>query len=110
MDEVRRRGMALAFVSNCAPNAGSLLEALGLVARVDHVVLSCDVGSAKPDPGIYRSALAALGVDANQSVFVDDQVVYCSGAEAIGMTAVRIDRFGDAVGAVRSPTDVIPML
>lgn len=110
MEEVRGRGMALAFVSNCAPNAGPLLEALGLVARVDHVVLSCDVGSAKPDPCIYRSALAALRVDAKQAVFVDDQVAYCSGAEAIGMTAVRIDRFGESAGAVRALTDALPML
>lgn len=110
MEEVRRRGMALAFVSNCAPNAGPLLEALGLAARVDHVVLSCDVGSAKPEPSIYRSALAAMGVGATQAVFVDDQVAYCSGAEAIGIKAVRIDRRGSSIGAVRSLTDVLPML
>ncbi|VXB60545.1 HAD family hydrolase [Nocardioides sp. AX2bis] len=110
MEEARRRGMVLAFVSNCAPNAGPLLQALGLVARAEHVVLSCKVGSAKPDPGIYRSALAALRVDANEAVFVDDQVAYCSGAEAIGITAVRIDRRGGSSDSARSLTDVLPML
>ncbi len=110
MEEVRGRGMGLAFVSNCAPNAGPLLESLGLVAEVDHVVLSCDVGSAKPDRGIFHAALDALQVDASQAVFVDDQVAYCSGAEAVGMTAVRIDRRGDGVGAVRSLDDVLSML
>jgi putative hydrolase of the HAD superfamily len=110
MEEVRGRGMGLAFVSNCAPNAGPLLNALGLLAGFDHVVLSCDVGSAMPDPGIYRSALEALRVDATQAVFVDDQAAYCSGAEAVGMTAVRIDRRGDGVAAVRTLTDVLPML
>ncbi|MGB3761683.1 MAG: HAD-IA family hydrolase, partial [Ornithinimicrobium sp.] len=110
IEEVRGRGMAVAFVSNCAPNTGPLLQALGLAARVDHVALSCDVGSAKPDPCIYRAALTALRVDATRALFVDDQTAYCSGAEAVGMTAVRIDRRSDSIDAVRSLTDVLPML
>jgi len=72
IDEAAARGVALALVSNCAPNTGPLLESVGLAARVDHVVLSCDVGATKPDAAICRAALEALDVHAAEALFVDD--------------------------------------
>lgn len=108
--ELRRRGLVVALVSNCAPNAGPLLRELGLAAEVDDVILSCDVGSAKPDAGIYGHALNALGVDPAHAMFVDDQAAYCSGAEALGMRTVLIDRRGVAPGSVRSLEEVLQML
>ncbi|WP_420111460.1 HAD family hydrolase [Pseudactinotalea sp.] len=110
MTELRDRGIAAAFVSNCAPNAAPLLSHLGLTAQVDAVILSCEVGSTKPDAEIYMRALEALAVDASGAVFVDDQATYCAGAEAIGLTAVRIDRHGTAQGAVQSLEDVLRLL
>jgi putative hydrolase of the HAD superfamily len=108
--ELRRRGIAVAFVSNCAPNAGPLLKELGLAAEVDEVILSCDIGSAKPNAGIYRKALAALAVDPADAMFVDDQAAYCSGAEALGIKAVLLDRRGVVPGSVHSLEDVLPIL
>lgn len=108
--ELRDRGIASAFVSNCAPNAGPLLSRLGLAAQVDAVILSCEVGATKPDAAIYTRALEALAVDASDAVFVDDQASYCVGAEAIGMKAVRIDRQGRAQRAVQSLEDVLQLL
>lgn len=110
IDEMHRRKLKVAFVSNCAPNAGPLLKQLGLAARAHHVVLSCDVGSTKPEAAIYRTALDALGVAAVDTVFVDDQNGYCTGAEALGMTAVRIDRYNHTFGAAHSLEDVLALL
>ena len=110
LDEVRRQGLAVALVSNCAPNAGPLLEHLGLAAEVDEVVLSCDVGSAKPDAKIYWEALDSIGVVPDSTLFVDDQPAYCSGAEALGIRTVLIDRDGHTSGSVRSLDQVLAML
>lgn len=110
MKEMRQRGIRIALVSNCAPNTGPLLQALGLTDVADHVVLSCDVGAVKPDATIYRAALRALGVDPTEAVFVDDQADYCSGAEALGMRSIQIDRHSHRPGSVRSLEDVIPTL
>lgn len=110
IDELQCREVNVALVSNCAPNTGPLLDALGLADRVDQVLLSCEVGSAKPDAGIYRAALDALRVDPADVLFVDDQASYCSGAQSLGMTAVRIDRRGMAPGSVRTPRDVLPIV
>lgn len=71
--ELRRRGIGLAMVSNCAPNAGPLLRTLGLAELVDHIFLSCDVGTAKPAAGIYRAALDAFDISPQDAIFVDDQ-------------------------------------
>ena len=80
----RRNGVRVAFVSNCAENTRPLLQALGLADAVDAIVLSCEVGSAKPSPEIFDHALTALNVDATSSVLVDDQVEYCAGAASLG--------------------------
>jgi HAD superfamily hydrolase (TIGR01509 family) len=96
LETMRAKGVRTAFVSNCADNTRPLLTGLGLSAMVDAVVLSCEVGAAKPDPRIYEIALDRLGVDAHEALFVDDQQRYCDGAAAVGIQAVLLDRIGDA--------------
>jgi putative hydrolase of the HAD superfamily len=91
---LRERGLLIAFVSNCADTTRGLLEHLGVIPLVDAVVLSCEVGSAKPSPEIYVTALADLGVAAADAVFVDDQPRYCLGAEAVGVRPIQIARDG----------------
>jgi FMN phosphatase YigB (HAD superfamily) len=52
----------------------------------------------KPDPEIYREALARVGApDPARSVFVDDQVRYCDGAAAIGLQTFLILRPEEAL-------------
>ena len=92
LEELRAAGVRTAFVSNCADNTRPMLDELGLSALVDELVLSCEVGSAKPDAGIFRAALDRLGVPAGRAVLVDDQEGYCAGARELGIATVRIDR------------------
>lgn len=92
LESLRAAGVRTAFVSNCAENTRPLLEELGLSGLVDELVLSCEVGVAKPEPGIFRLALERLDVPADRAVLVDDQASYCAGATALGLAAVRIDR------------------
>jgi HAD superfamily hydrolase (TIGR01509 family) len=104
---LRTAGVRTAFVSNCADNTRPLLEELGLAALVDELVLSCEVGVAKPDPGIFHEALRRLDVAPEEALFVDDQPSYCAAATALGITAVRIDRFRGG-GAATSLADLAP--
>ena len=96
---LRAQGLLIALVSNCADTTRGLLEYLGVIPLVDAVVLSCEVGSAKPSPEIYVTALADLGVAAADAVFIDDQPTFCMGAEAVGVRPIQIARDG-ADGAV----------
>jgi putative hydrolase of the HAD superfamily len=89
---LRARGILVALVSNCADTTRPLLEDLGVLPLADAVILSCEVGSAKPSPEIYVCALEELGVAAVDAVFVDDQPGFCVGAEAAGVRAIQIAR------------------
>jgi len=89
---LRDRGVKIAIVSNCTENTRPLLADLGVAALADAVVLSCEVGAAKPAPEIFRFALDRLGVTADAAVFIDDQPGYCAGSVAVGIRAVQIVR------------------
>ena len=92
LERLRSKGVLTALVSNCADTTRGQLEYLGIVPLVDAVVLSCEVGSMKPYPEIYVTALEELGVAAVDAVFIDDQPTYCVGAEAVGIRPIQIAR------------------
>ncbi len=99
LEWLRSRGVLTALVSNCADTTRGHLEHLGIVPLVDALVLSCEVGSMKPYPEIYVTALEELGVAAVDAVFIDDQPTFCVGAEAVGVRPIQIAR-GEASGYV----------
>lgn len=92
LEKLRARGIKIAIVSNCTENTRPMLVALGVAALADTLVLSCEVGSAKPAAEIFRYALDRLGVAAEAAVFVDDQPGFCTGSAAVGISAVQIVR------------------
>jgi HAD superfamily hydrolase (TIGR01509 family) len=94
LESLREQGVRTAFVSNCAENTRPMLAAHGLSDLVDELVLSCEVRAAKPDPAIFEVALERLGVEAGETVFVDDQQRVCDAAATLGIHAVTIDRSG----------------
>jgi putative hydrolase of the HAD superfamily len=96
--ELRSRGVKTALVSNCSYNTVPIVERLGLEAEFDSVILSFQVHAMKPEPEIYRLALESIGdPDPNRSVFVDDQVLYCDGAAAVGLDTYLILRPEEAM-------------
>jgi HAD superfamily hydrolase (TIGR01509 family) len=95
---LRERGVPTALVSNCSHNTRPIVDRLGLEAEFDAVILSFEIGGMKPDPAIYREALARVGdPDPSRSVFVDDQVRYCDGAAAVGLQTFLILRAEEAL-------------
>jgi HAD superfamily hydrolase (TIGR01509 family) len=92
LEWLRSNGVLTALVSNCADTTRPQLERLGILPLVDAAVLSCEVGSMKPYPEIYVTALEELGVAAVDAVFIDDQPTFCVGAEAVGIRPIQIAR------------------
>ncbi len=51
-------------------------------------IYSCRVGTCKPNPLIYKEALLACKVRAQEAVYVDDVAGYAQAAERLGMQAI----------------------
>ena len=90
---LRARGLALGVVSNWDERLGPLLRALNLASFFQAIVISAEVGYAKPDRRIFAAASERLGVPAESLLHIGDQddedVI---GARGAGWAALRIDR------------------
>jgi glucose-1-phosphatase len=58
---------------------------LPLLERFDALLLSHELRRAKPDPEIFRRALAVAGVSASRAAFFDDLPEYVEAASALGI-------------------------
>ena len=87
---------ALALVTNGASCwQREKLAASGLADRFDVVVVSGELGTAKPDPSVYAHALDALGAQPGGAVMVGDSLRNdVDGALAAGLGAVWLNRDG----------------
>ena len=71
------------------------LEASGLSQYFDAVVISAEVGVAKPEPSIFTHALSQLGSTREDGVMIGDSLARdVEGAVAAGLRAVWINRVG----------------
>jgi putative hydrolase of the HAD superfamily len=95
LERLRAGGARLAVVSNWDVSLHDVLERTELRGRVDAVVISAELGVAKPDPAIFRAALERLGAKASDAVHVGDSVEHdVAGARAAGLEAVFVARNG----------------
>jgi len=63
---------------------------LGVTGLFDAAYSSHQLGCHKPEPVIYREALARLGVPANRVAFFDDVESNVAGARAEGIMAFQV--------------------
>jgi HAD superfamily hydrolase (TIGR01549 family) len=92
---LRGRGLKLTVVSNANGRLGSLLDRLSLAASFDCVLDSHDEGVEKPDPRIFKIALARSGAVAESTIHVGDLYqVDVVGARAAGLRGVLLDQKG----------------
>lgn len=114
--DLRAAGLRIAVVSNWDCSLPGVLSEVGLGGAVDTVVLSAEVGAAKPDPRIFAVALERLRRRAAEALFVGDSPeTDVGGARAAGIRAVLLDRSGTARGGseverVESLTDVVSLV
>ena len=73
------------WVACSISNAFGTGQLSALLDHVDLAISSHQVGTRKPDPAIYRHALATLGVPADRVLFFDDASGNVEAAQALGM-------------------------
>ena len=92
--EARRRGLALALLTNGVPDLQrEKLVGAGLAHHFSLVLISGEVGIGKPDPRLFRMALCAFGVAPEEAAMVGDNPQKdVRGARLAGVRAVWVDR------------------
>jgi epoxide hydrolase-like predicted phosphatase len=99
----------LSVLSNADGSLRGRLQADGLHELFDDIVVSAEVGMAKPEPAVFRLAVERLGLAPPECVFVDDWDLNVEAARAVGLRALsyRVDK-GDDLRAVLAAAGVAP--
>ena len=92
---LKEKGYRLSVVSNFdhAPTARSLLEKFGIADFFEHTVISEEVGWRKPHRKIFEFALARLGENPQDAIFIGDNPEDdIAGSSGCGIDSVWIKR------------------
>lgn len=92
LERWRQRGLKLAVVSNFDSRLHGLLEALELRQHLEAVVISSEIGAAKPSPRPFKAALEQLGVMAPEVWHIGDSAEDGEGAGAAGLRWLQVRR------------------
>lgn len=105
-------GVKMAAVTN-ASGAYQLtkLANLGVAGFFDTVVIAGELGVAKPDPAIFHTACARMGVGPAEVVHVGDRLdLDAIGARDSGLNGVWLNRIGPVEGSLPSGISMITSL
>lgn len=94
----------LQAVASAAPRANivAVLEALSATHIFQGIVSAEDVRRGKPDPEVYLSAAARVGVSPDRCIVVEDAVAGVEGARSAGMRSIGVSHNG-----AHLPADIV---
>lgn len=89
-DKLRLNGYRVGCLSNLASGTDwdAALYAAGIDKHFDALLLSGDLGFAKPDPKAFMALAEAMGVATDELVFIDDRASSLLGVEKLGIMPV----------------------
>lgn len=100
--EVSEMGLMTALISNVVDEWEPCWDAVVPPLELfDAVVYSCQVGLRKPNPAIYRLAMECLGVEPQETLFLDDFPAMVDAARALGMVVVHVEDHDAAIVEAR---------
>jgi len=100
--ELRAVGKRVAMLSNMPRDLGEALASkTNRLHAFDHVTVSYEIRSAKPEPAIYEHCLAGIGTAPERTVFFDDRIANVQGAESLGIDAVEFLNRDDVLQRMR---------
>src|SRR5256884_928091 len=94
----------LQTIASAAPRANieAVLEALSATHIFQGIVSAEDVHRGKPDPEVYLTAAARVGVSPDRCIVVEDAVAGVQGARSAGMRSIGVSHNG-----AHLPADVV---
>ena len=100
IEDLAAAGHPLALLSNAPDELADAIGGLPIAAHFGHLIFSCQLKLAKPDPRCYSRALARLGVVPDEVIFIDDRAENVAAAAAMGLSSVHFTSPASARAAV----------
>jgi putative hydrolase of the HAD superfamily len=103
VDELRADGKRVAVLSNMPKDLGLAIKSEGFGFRnFDHVTLSYEVRSAKPEAAIYHSCMEGIGTAPKNTLFLDDRAENIRAAQTLDIRAVQFTNPDEMLPQLRS--------
>jgi putative hydrolase of the HAD superfamily len=103
--EACRPAYKTAILSNAWNNLREMLaESFNILEgkTVDHILISAELGVAKPDPEIYRILADKLDYDYKNILFVDDFTENIEGAKSLGIQTIHYQPGLNLINEIKS--------
>jgi len=114
IDAFKARGVKLALVTNgAADTQRAKVERFALTHRFDHIQIEGEHGFGKPEEKAYLHAMAALGVTAEHTWMIGDNLEWeIEAPQRLGIYSIWIDVHGDGLpdGSTVKPDRIIRSL
>jgi putative hydrolase of the HAD superfamily len=92
LDALAQRGYVLGMASNYDRRLRSVVAGLPALKPIQRLIISSEVGWRKPAPPFFAAVCRAVGLPAEQVLFVgDDRANDFNGARAAGLEALLVD-------------------
>jgi epoxide hydrolase-like predicted phosphatase len=102
VNNLKKSGYKVGMLSNVIPNTEKEIRKNGGYEPFEFLVLSCEVGFAKPETEIYHIAMKHLeGIKLQEVVFLDDQAVCLEPAKVMGMKTILVKSSSQAIQDVK---------
>jgi len=105
VDEIRHlhQNYTTAVLSNYSTRLRDKITKQWQIADAfDHLIISAEVGLLKPDPKIFQLALARIGCQAGEAVFIDDVSENIAAAKKEGIFGVHFQNAAQALGELNA--------
>lgn len=82
----------MAVVSDAGPSLENVFIEADMKKYFEIIVISTQIGTLKPDPRMYETAIEGLKVNNSEAIFIDDNINNCLGAERLGIKSILMSR------------------
>jgi putative hydrolase of the HAD superfamily len=96
VEELSASGHRLAILSNAPAEIAEAVAELPVTRHFGHLIFSCQLKMAKPDPACFEAALSLLGVTPGEVIFLDDRTENLAAAAAMGIGTIQFSSPGQA--------------
>lgn len=82
----------MAVVSDAWPSLENVFIDADMKKYFEIIVISTQIGTLKPDPKMYETAIENLNVNNSEAIFIDDNINNCLGAKRLGIKSILMSR------------------